>query len=168
MTTPGDPRGGGSAHELLEALTKLPPFEDVVFRGWRDSDVWSSGAGSLVTSGVTPTSRDPRVATENFTTTGVYAIAVRTGRAIEAFSAHREEREVVLLPATVLVWRDRARVGDLVVTLIDEVVLEDVHDDGARRAPADVDEVVAARVRAALARDDVVVAQPGKFVGVLE
>lgn len=61
------------------------------------------GAGrAYVTERLVSTSRDPRVATENFTTDAVYAVLSSTGRSIEPFSAARHEREVVLLPGTVL------------------------------------------------------------------
>ncbi len=155
-----------SVGEVVRTLEKLPPHEDVVFRGWNDTDVWGSGAGSFVTSGLTATSRDPRVASENFTTTGLYAISSRTGRAIEQFSARREEREVVLLPATVLVWGGRVTVGDVVVTLIDEVVLSEATAGGM--PTAELERRVAGRVRSALERADVVVGQRGRFVGPFE
>ena len=90
----------------------------------------SAAAGRAATSGgpggptsptaLLSTSRDPRVATENFSTEAVYAVLSRTGRSIEPFSAARHEREVVLLPGTVLTLVTRVRVKDLGVTIVEE------------------------------------------------
>lgn len=151
------------AETILDSLLQLPPFQDVVFRGWNGTDRWSSGAGSFVTTGLTPTSRDPRVASENFTTTGLYAIASRTGRCIEQFSADRVGREVVLLPSTVLVWGRQARVSEVRVTIIEEIVLG---EEGRVFADQeDLERTIAARVLAAVDRPPVEIAQPGRFVG---
>lgn len=153
--------------QLLETLQELPPFQDVVFRGWNDSPRWSSGAGTFVTTGLNATSRDPRVATENFTTTGLYAVLCRTGRAIEQFSADRTAREVALLPSTVLLWGRQVRVGDLPVTIIEEVVLDpqDGPDDHPLADPDDLARAIAGRVQGALQREPVTIGQPGRFVG---
>lgn len=152
---------------LLETLEELPELRDVVFRGWQETDVWSSGAGSFVTTALTSTSRDPRVASENFTTTGLYAVVSRTGRSIEAFSQRREDREVVLLPGTVLVWHKRVRVGDVRVTVVEQVLLDQSHAQPTWTEEG-LDRLIAARVLAAQQRDDVPVAQPGRFVGAFE
>jgi hypothetical protein len=105
---------------FLSTLERLPPYTGVVFRGCeaRSHERWPGRA--LVTSGLVAASRDPRVATENFTTEAVYAILSRTGRPIEQLSAARHEREVLFLPGTVLTLVTRARVDDLPVTIVEE------------------------------------------------
>lgn len=105
---------------LLATLEQLPPHEGIVFRGCeaRSHERWSGRAH--VTEALLSTSRDPRVATDNFATDAVYAILSRRGRAIEQFSAAREEREVVFLPGTVLTLVTRVRVKDLGVTIVEE------------------------------------------------
>jgi hypothetical protein len=105
---------------LLSTLEQLPAHEGIVFRGCeaRSHERWPGRA--RVTETLLSTSRDPRVATENFTTDAVYAILSRTGRSIEPFSAARHEREVVLLPGTVLTLVTRVRVKDLGVIVVEE------------------------------------------------
>lgn len=106
--------------KLLSTLEQLPPYVGLVFRGCeaRSHERWPGRAH--VTERLVSTSRDPRVATENFTTEAVYAVLSRTGRSIEPFSAARHEREVVLLPGTVLTLVTRVRVKDLGVTIVEE------------------------------------------------
>lgn len=105
---------------FLATVEKLPTHLGLVFRGCgaRSHERWPGRA--LVTEGLVSTSRDPRVATENFTTEAVYAILSRNGRQIEHFSAARHEQEVLLLPGTVLTLVTRVRVGDLGVTVVEE------------------------------------------------
>lgn len=148
---------------LFATLEQLPPHEGVVFRGCeaRSHERWPGRAH--VSEALLSTSRDPRVATENFTTDAVYAIVSSTGRAIEQFSAARHEREVVLLPGTVLTLVTRVRVKDLGVTVVEEF------DPAGEEAP-DVDlaalqvEIGRAILEAEL-RDPVPASIPGKFAG---
>ncbi|WP_026877504.1 hypothetical protein [Jiangella gansuensis] len=152
---------------LLTALEKLPPAPGLTYRGL------AAGAappdGTLVTQGLTATSRDPRVATENFTAAGVLAVAGHHGRDLGFFAQNPAEAEVVFLPGTV--FRPvRA------VTLDDGqpvVFVEELRPDAAEPAPpaglpASTDELVS-RVRdevdAAQRRPAVTVTNPGKFAG---
>jgi hypothetical protein len=52
--------------------------------------------------GIVATSRNPRIATENFTTAHIACIVTLTGRDIGPLSAHPAEEETVLLPGIVL------------------------------------------------------------------
>ena len=65
---------------FFATLEQLPPHVGVVFRGCeaRSHERWAGRAH--VTETLLSTSRDPRVATENFTTEAVYAILSRAGR----------------------------------------------------------------------------------------
>lgn len=83
---------------FLEAIGKLPPTPGIVWRG-------SSSAPSepLTLQAPTASSFDIRVATENFATPYVLAIANKTGRSIGPLSAHPAEQEVVMLPGITLV-----------------------------------------------------------------
>ncbi len=148
---------------VLATLERLPAHAGVVFRGCaaRSHERWPGRA--VVTQGLISASRDARVATENFTTEGVYAILSRTGRAIEQFSAAAHEREVIFLPGAVLTLVTRARADDLPVTVVEEF---DPHAE--QPAPTDMDDVKAQIGRAildALARDAVQPPRPGKFSG---
>lgn len=105
---------------LLSTLEQLPHHGGVVFRGCeaRSHERWPGRA--YVTTSLLSSSRDPRVATQNFTTDAVYAILSRTGRAIEHFSAARHEHEVVFLPGTVFTLVTRVRFTNLGVTIVEE------------------------------------------------
>ena len=94
------PRDAGQAAlGFLRALEKLPPYTGIVFHGLPAiPDI----VRAKWTDGVTATSHDPRIATENFRSPVIAAILSRTGRDISAFSAHPHEREVVLPPQIML------------------------------------------------------------------
>lgn len=149
---------------LLSTLESLPPHEGVVFRGCeaRSHERWPGRAH--VTEELLSASRDPRVATVNFTTDAVYAILSRTGRAIEQFSAAREEREVVFLPGTIFTLVTRVRFKDLGVTIVEEF---DPHAEGEPE-PGDLDvlqEQIGRAILEAELREPVPTPVEGKFVG---
>lgn len=149
---------------MLATLEQLPPHEGVVFRGCeaRSHERWQGRAH--VTETLLSTSRDPRVATDNFSTEAVYAILSRAGRAIEQFSAARHEREVVFLPGTIFTLVTRVRVKDLAVTVVEEFV-----PDAAAEPPvidfAVAQEEIGRAILEAELRDPVPPSIPGKFVG---
>jgi hypothetical protein len=149
--------------KLLTTLEQLPPHVGMVFRGCeaRSHERWSGRAH--VTDRLLSTSRDPRVATENFSTDAVYAVLSRTGRSIEPFSAARHEREVVLLPGTVLTLVTRVRVKDLGVTIVEEF------DPSAGQEPAfdlaAVQEQIGRAILEAELADPVPDPIEGKFAG---
>lgn len=90
-----------AAHAFLSAMEKLPRFDGFSFRGLLDG---SEPPRTLsATTGVHASSRSPRVASEDFTSAALLVLLNRTARSISEFSAHPEEREVVVLPGTV--WR---------------------------------------------------------------
>jgi hypothetical protein len=149
---------------MLATLEQLPPHEGIVFRGCeaRSHERWAGRA--QVTEQLLSTSRDPRVATENFSTEAVYAILSRAGRSIEQFSAARHEREVVFLPGTIFTLVTRVRVKDLGVTIVEEFVPD------AEAEPPVVDFAVAQEeigraILEAELRDPVPPSIPGKFAG---
>lgn len=149
---------------LLATLEQLAPHEGVVFRGCeaRSHERWPGRAH--VTDALLSTSRDPRVATENFTTEAMYALISRTGRPIEQFSAARHEREVVFLPGTILTLVTRVRVKDLGVTIVEEFV----PDAEGEQEPIDfgaVQEKIGRAVLEAELREPVPPPISGKFAG---
>lgn len=82
---------------LEDALAKLPIFRGVVWRG----------AGFELTTPFTlqaplPTSKDARVASENFRAPSLHAIVSVSGREIGPLSRHPAEAEVALLPGCTL------------------------------------------------------------------
>ena len=149
---------------LLATLEQLAPYEGVVFRGCgaRSHERWPGRA--YVTEALLSTSRDPRIATENFTTEAVYAVISRTGRPIEQFSAARHEREVIFLPGTIFTLVTRVRVKDLGVTIVEEFVPE----AEGEKAPIDfaaVQEEIGRAVLEAELREPVPPSIAGKFAG---
>jgi hypothetical protein len=87
----------------------------------------------------------------------------RTGRSIEPFSAARHEREVVLLPGTVLTLVTRVRVKDLGVTIVEEF------DPSAGQEPAFDLAAVQERIGRAILEAELAEPVPdpieGKFAG---
>ncbi|MBS2936202.1 hypothetical protein KDN32_00420 [Nocardioides sp. J2M5] len=149
---------------MLATLEQLPPHEGIVFRGCeaRSHERWAGRAH--VTESLLPTSRDPRVATENFTTDAVYAILSRTGRGIEQFSAARHEHEVVFLPGTILTLVTRVRVKDLGVTIVEEFVPAPEVEPPATDLAVVQEEIGRAILEAEL-REPAPPSIPGKFAG---
>ncbi|MGN0063725.1 MAG: TNT domain-containing protein [Nocardioides sp.] len=163
---PGPPPSGAalSAMHLVRGLLRFPGHRGVTYRGMPD-DAGFTREGQIVTAqGLLPTSRDPRVATENFTSKGLYVVVGRSGRAIEEVSVAAHEREVVFLPGTVFRIAKVARIDRLPVAII-----EDLRPDGTAYEPLGSYEEVAAHavraVDAARQRQPLSVTQPGKYCG---
>jgi hypothetical protein len=149
---------------LLRALQKMPVHEGISFRGGTVEDTFGGQAGTVVTSGLTATSRNARIATENFTTPAVYAVLGNQGRALEGVSQHPEEEEVVFLPGTLFQPVKQVRHGALLVTVVEQLDLERTPED----PKADLDTVlasIASTVRDDLALGQIEISSPGKFVG---
>ncbi len=165
MTT-GEQPADEAVATLLRGLSRLPGYDGVTFRGRPAGARFGAAAGQvLVSTGLVATSRDPRVASENFTVEEMYAVVGNAGRAIESLSQHPDEHEVVFLPATMFLVLKRARVGDLPVTVVEQL---DPQRDPADGGSASLEEVagrIAAAVLSARERADTAVHSPGKFVG---
>lgn len=100
-----------AARRFSSALEKLPAHTGIVFLGL---PYIPQLAPARWTRGVTATSKDPRIATENLSNPAIAAIVSRTGREIAAFSAHPAEQEVVLPPESSF-SRSRASVSPTAV-----------------------------------------------------
>jgi hypothetical protein len=150
---------------LLDALDKLPPAGGL---SWRGLDGPPSSVPELgVLTAVVPTSRDPRVATENFTARTILVLLNRTGRDLSALSAHPQEAEVVQRPGSV--WR---RLPDRAVGApAPLVVLEEVDPAGYTPPtdwPATLDELddrLRLLLGSARQQGPVGVTRPGTFTG---
>jgi hypothetical protein len=151
---------------LLSALDKLPPYRGLSYRGYagRQGEDFRRPQASAV---LVATSRDPRVATENFSTDGVYAVIGSRGRDIASLSSHPREQEIVFRPGSVFLPIERFDVDDLEVAIVEEI---DPDRDRDEQPPFTLEQlkdqmraaIRDARERAAL--DDVTA---GKFVGPL-
>ncbi len=148
---------------LLDGLDQLSPHPGISFRG-RSRDASFGRMGDVVvTIGLLPTSRDARVATENFRTHELYAVLGRTGRFLRPFSAHPEEEEVLFPPGTMLRAVSSFATGPFEVTLVEEMVPEEGQPP-PRDLEHDMQRVVSA-LEAAQRRPEVQVPVPDKFVG---
>ncbi|WP_396908139.1 SseB family protein [Mycolicibacterium sp.] len=108
-----------------------------------------------------PTSADPRIASENFTSERVAAIVTVTGRYIGPMSRHPEEREVAILPATL-----KTPVGSMIVAgLANPVVLltEPGHAPGLPPNQHELERVVREQITDALACPPAPTHSPGRF-----
>ncbi|WP_166902401.1 hypothetical protein [Mycobacterium sp. DL440] len=143
--------------DIAETLAKLPAAPGITYRGM--SGMPATSAFTLAT--VMPTSRDPRIATENFTAERVAAIVTVTGRFIGPLSRHPEELEVAILPATLLL-----PVGSVVVAGLENEVVLLAEAGTAPGLPDDLSElksIVEKQVKDALQREPVAVRSPGRF-----
>lgn len=150
--------------DLIRGLRKMPVYDGVSFRGGTVADTFGRSSGTVVARGLTPTSRDARVATENFTTPALYAVVGNLGRSVEAVSQHPAEREVVFLPGTLFRALTQVRFDDLLISVVEQLDLD--REPGGPQG--DLDELlatVASAVRDARQREPVEVTTPGKFAG---
>ena len=164
---------GPTPDELLAALEKLPETAAVTYRGLPADAVTPSG--TFVTQAFTATSRDPRIATEDFTAAAVVAIAGRTGRDIAFLAQNADEAEVVLLPGTILRPVGSIVAGDLTVHIVEELLIDDASATGT--VPPHPALPPSAEALSALVTDAVTAARevtapmtitsPGKFCGPL-
>ncbi|MCV7227127.1 hypothetical protein [Mycolicibacterium komossense] len=110
---------------------------------------------------VLPTSADPRVASENFAAEQLVAIVTMTGRSIAQLARHPDEREIALLPGTIL-----QPVGSVAVDGLAKPVALLAEPGDAPRLPENstaLREAVRAQVANALTLLPVVVHSPGRF-----
>lgn len=153
---------------LLGALEKLPAWRGVSYRGQAQGSVFGRDRNALVTKLLTATSRDVRIATENFTSGGLNVVLGRTGRPIETLSLKPHEREVVFLPGTLFLAVDRFRVGDLPITVVEQLNPELGQLDDALASLDDIRRLTAVRVLAGQQAEPTTIATPGKFAGDVE
>jgi hypothetical protein len=151
---------------LLSALDKLPPYRGLSYRGYAGRQgqtfQWAIPSGVLVS-----TSRDPRVATDNFSTDGVYAVIGRRGRDLTSVSEHPDEQEVVFRPGSVYLPIERFDVDDLEVAIVEEL---DPDNDPNAAPPFTLDQLkdqMTEAIRDSRGRPSVDDITPGKFVGPL-
>jgi hypothetical protein len=166
VTTPLDERLAA----LLSALDKLPPYRGLSYRGYagRQGPMFQRAIPSGV---LVSTSRDPRVATDNFSTDGVYAVIGRRGRDLTSVSEHPDEQEVVFRPGSVYLPIERFDVDGLEVAVVEE--LDPDNDPTAQpsdRPPFTLEQLkeqMTEAIRDARGRPPVEDVTSGKFAGPL-
>lgn len=145
------------AEDIVTTLSKLPAMPAITYRGM--SGVKPHASFTLKT--IMPTSMDPRVASENFTTEWLAAIVSINGRLVAPFARYREEQEIAMLPGTLLLMA-----GSVEVPGLPGGVMLWAEPGDAPGLPADsaaLKEAVLQQVAAALARPDVPINSPGRF-----
>lgn len=143
--------------DILTTLSKLPAMPAITYRGM--SGVKPTASFAL--KAIMPTSMDPRVASENFTTEWLAAIVSITGRLVAPFARYREEQEIAMLPGTMLLMA-----GSVEVPGLPGGVVLWAEPGDAPGLPADSEalkDVVVQQVTAALARPNVPISSPGRF-----
>ncbi|MEH3140743.1 MAG: hypothetical protein PGN37_11290 [Mycobacterium kyogaense] len=143
--------------DLVDQISRLPAIPGITYRGM----IGAPPRYAITLSGLLPTSVNPRVASENFTSERVAAIATTSGRYIAPLSRHPDEMEVVLLPGTLLLPVGFVEVGRLENPV---VLLEE--PGSAPGLPAnriELQELVEQQIEAALASPPVSVHSPGRF-----
>jgi hypothetical protein len=148
---------------LLEGLDQMSPHPGISFRGRAQDASFGRPGEVVVTLGLIPTSRDARVATENFRTRSLYAVLGRSGRYLRPFSARPEEEEVLFRPGTILRVVGAFSTGPLEVTFVEEV--ETTGEVGTARDLEHDRQRVSAALEAARRRPEVSVPLSGKFLG---
>ncbi|GGH47467.1 hypothetical protein [Microbacterium album] len=139
---------------FVEAVSRLP-----VYRGlsWRAADF--ALTTPLTTEMPIPTSRDVRVATENFRVAGAHLFVTTGAREIGPLAANPAEQEVVLLPGARLVPVSALHEVEGVKV---QVVLEQPPANEPLPEYPD-DEGIGTLIRDARSRADVAVTSPGRF-----
>jgi hypothetical protein len=139
---------------FVAAISRLPAYVGMT---WRAAGFELTGP---FTSDVPlPTTRDLRVATENFRVGGAHLFLTTAGRDIAPLSAHPSDQEVVLLPGARLV---PASAFHDVEGLRIQVILEQPAP-GVAIPAAPTDDEIGELVRAARTADDAAIHQPGRF-----
>ncbi|WP_029145565.1 hypothetical protein [Microbacterium luticocti] len=142
-----------STQPIPDILSKLPVYNGIVW----------NGATFEVTMPITlhaplPTSRNPRVASENFAAPYLYAIVSIAGRDVGPLSRNRAEEEVALLPGSVLSPATGIHpVGKHQV----QVLIETIPDRPLPTLPED--DALAAILASADAAAPFTVTSPGRF-----
>jgi len=142
---------------LVDTLSRLPANPGITYRGWSGPAPHSA----MTVSAVMPTSADPRIASENFTSERLAAIVTVSGRLIAPLSRHPDEQEIAILPGTLLL-----SVGTVAIPrLANDVVLlaETGTAPGLPNDSAELRQVVTQQVTDALAKPAVAVHSPGRF-----
>jgi hypothetical protein len=152
--------------QFLGAIAKLPPAGGLTWRGLDSPADTVPPVGVL--TGVVSTSRDARVATENFTARTILVLLNRSGRDLSMLSANPAEAEVVQRPGSV--WH---RLPDLEIAGAPApvVALEEFDVEG-RAQPSDwpttlpeLTTRVSQLLSTAQQSDQVPITRPDVFVG---
>jgi len=142
---------------LADRIAQLPPTPGITYRGM-------SGPppnGAFAVSTVLPTSTDPRIASENFTSERIAAIVTITGRSIAQLSRHPDELEVAVLPGTLLIPAGSVTLSELsnpVVLLTETGWAPELPSNSQELKQAVVD-----RITRALSESPATIHSPGRF-----
>lgn len=115
----------------------------------------------MTVSAVMPTSADPRIASENFTSERLAAIVTVSGRFIAPMSRHPDEQEVAILPGTLLLAAGSVALPGAANDVV--LLAETGTAPGLPGDSTELRQVVTQQVSDALARQAVAIHSPGRF-----
>jgi hypothetical protein len=150
---------------MLRGLEQAPRYRGISFRGRTPDAAFGPHSATVVTRLLTPTSRDIRVATENFVTSSVYAILGGAGRWVENFSSRPQECEVVFLPATMFRPVDLLHAGGVEIIVVEQLAFDEADRPEGTWTPERVHTILPDHVIRSRQAEPVAVASTGKFLG---
>lgn len=154
------------ADRLLGQLARVPTWGGLSFRGMHGRITFGTEVQTAVARGLVATSRNPRVATENFTAHGLFAILGSTGRGIESLSQFPDEEEIVFLPGSVFKFVATANFEGMPITIAHQGSLSSGQENDLDLGTSS--RKIASAIRTALGAGPLTVMSPGKFVGDLD
>ena len=158
---------GGQAGIVLSALGTLPRYDGISFRGRTDAAL-PQLRHTVVSQALVATTQDIRVATDNFTTAGLFAVIGTLGRALGEHSSRPVEKEVVFLPAAMFLVLESWLAFGVAVTLVEQLDPDRPPGTPPRLSLEEVRTLVVTHVDRARRRPDVSRFTPGKFQGGFE
>jgi hypothetical protein len=142
---------------LAEEIARLPATPGITYRGMSGPPP----VGAFAVSAVLPTSADPRIASENFTSERVAAIVTITGRSIAPLSSHPDELEIAILPGTLLLPAGSVAIAELPNPVV--LLTETGWAPGLPEDSQALKQAVVEQVSRALAGSPAAIHSPGRF-----
>ena len=110
---------------------------------------------------ILPTSANPRIASDNFTSERLAAIVTVTGRSIAPLSRHPNELEISILPGTLLMPIGSRTIPKLANPVV--LLTETGWAPGLPETRDELERLVVEQVTTALAQPPIPISSPGRF-----
>jgi len=150
---------------FLDALGKLPMSGGVGFRGVPVGR--PEPPGLSIATMVMSTTRDPRLASENFRCGLLLVVLHRTGRDISMLSTSPDDGEVLIMPGSAWSVLCRSQLADTPVVFLEEIVLSEnaAQPAGWGHSIADLVGSVSERIATSWSDPPVSIETPGRYCG---
>lgn len=142
---------------LADTIAELPTTPGITYRGM--SGPPPNAAFTL--AAILPTSANPRIASENFTSERLAAIVTVTGRSIAPLSRHPNELEISILPGTLLMPIGSITIPNLANPVV--LLIETGWAPGLPENRDDLERLVVRQVTTAFAQPPIPISSPGRF-----